>query len=171
MPDYLTPGYRNTDEGRPVWKRPAFLIIAALIVLTVVGAAYFLSGEETDGSSGSGNSDGGHTTDERRRSAGLSRSQTAASSRPSSTSRITTEATVNSVTAATVLLGDNRTGVDVLGFTVHRTPMDQSVDRRSRSPSSWVVIPSNPSASTRGGAAWLAEFGGAVGRGGLYVVR
>lgn len=65
MPDYLTPGYRNTDEGRPVWKRPAFLIIAALIVLAVVGAAYFLNGEETDRSSGSGNSDGGHTTDER----------------------------------------------------------------------------------------------------------
>jgi hypothetical protein len=92
MPDYLTPVYRNTDEGRPVWKRPAFLIIAALIVLAVVGAAYFLNGEETDGSSGSSSSGGGHTTDERRRSAGLSRSQTTASSRPGSTSRITTEA-------------------------------------------------------------------------------
>jgi hypothetical protein len=65
MPDYLTPGYRNTDEGRPVWKRPAFLIIATLIVLAVVGAAYFLNGEETDGSSGSGNNDGGHTANER----------------------------------------------------------------------------------------------------------
>lgn len=66
MPDYLTPGYRNSDEGRPVWKRPAFLIIVVLVVIVlVVGAAFFFSSEEASGSGGSGSSDGGLTADER----------------------------------------------------------------------------------------------------------
>ena len=46
MLDYLTPGYRNSGEGRPVWKRPLFII---LTVLVVVGAAYFFSGDGTSG--------------------------------------------------------------------------------------------------------------------------
>jgi len=55
MPDYLTPGYRDSGEERPVWKRPPFIILAVLTVLTVltvlvvVGAAYFFSGDETSG--------------------------------------------------------------------------------------------------------------------------
>ena len=65
MPDYLTPGYRNSDEGRPVWKRPAFLIIVVLLVIVVVGAAFFFSSEEASGSGGSGSSDVDLTADER----------------------------------------------------------------------------------------------------------
>ena len=49
MPDYLTPGYRNSGEGRPVWKRPLFIILAVLTVLVVVGAAYFFSSDGTSG--------------------------------------------------------------------------------------------------------------------------
>ncbi len=52
MPDYLTPGYRNSGEGRPVWKRPLFIILAVLAVLAVlvvVGAAYFFSSDGTSG--------------------------------------------------------------------------------------------------------------------------
>ena len=49
MPDYLTPGYRNSGEERPVWKRPPFIILAVLTILVVVGAAYFFSGDETSG--------------------------------------------------------------------------------------------------------------------------
>jgi len=49
MPDYLTPGYRNSGEGRPVWKRPVFIILAVLTVLVVVGAAYFFSSDGTSG--------------------------------------------------------------------------------------------------------------------------
>jgi hypothetical protein len=49
MPDYLTPGYRNSGERRPVWKRPLFIILAVLTVL-VVGAAYFFSSDGTSGS-------------------------------------------------------------------------------------------------------------------------
>ena len=48
MPDYLTPGHRNSGEGRPVWKRPLFIILAVLTVL-VVGAAYFFSSDGTGG--------------------------------------------------------------------------------------------------------------------------
>ncbi len=50
MPDYLTPGYRNSGEGRPVWKRPLSIFLAVLTVLTVlvvVGAAYFFSSDGT----------------------------------------------------------------------------------------------------------------------------
>ena len=52
MPDYLTPGHRNSGEGRPVWERPLFIILAVLAVLTVlvVGAAYFFSSDGTSGS-------------------------------------------------------------------------------------------------------------------------
>ena len=49
MPDYLTPGHRNSGEERPVWKRPAFIILAVLTVLVVVGAAYIFSGDKTSG--------------------------------------------------------------------------------------------------------------------------
>jgi hypothetical protein len=49
MPDYLTPGYRNSGEGRPVWKRPPFIILTVLTVLVVVGAAYFFSSDGTSG--------------------------------------------------------------------------------------------------------------------------
>ncbi len=49
MPDYLTPGYRNSGEGRPVWKRPLFITLAVLTVLVVVGAAYFFSSDGTSG--------------------------------------------------------------------------------------------------------------------------
>ncbi len=48
MPDYLTPGHRNSGEGRPVWKRPLFIILAVLTVL-VVGTAYFFSSDGTSG--------------------------------------------------------------------------------------------------------------------------
>jgi len=48
MPDYLTPGHRNSGEERPVWKRPLFIILAVLTVL-VVGAAYFFSNGGTSG--------------------------------------------------------------------------------------------------------------------------
>jgi hypothetical protein len=48
MPDYLTPGHRNSGEGRPVWKRPLFIIPAVLTVL-VVGAVYFFSNDGTSG--------------------------------------------------------------------------------------------------------------------------
>ncbi len=48
MPDYLTPGHRNSGEERPVWKRPLFIILAVLTVL-VVGAAYFFSNDGTSG--------------------------------------------------------------------------------------------------------------------------
>jgi hypothetical protein len=48
MPDYLTPGYRNSDEGPPVWRRPLFIVLAVLTVL-VVGAAYFFSNDGTSG--------------------------------------------------------------------------------------------------------------------------
>ena len=48
MPDYLTPGHRNSGKGRPVWKRPLFIILAVLTVL-VVGAAYFFSSDGTSG--------------------------------------------------------------------------------------------------------------------------
>ena len=65
MPDYLTPGYRNSDEGRPVWKGPAFLIVVVLVVLVVIGAAFFFSSEEASGSGSSGSSDVGLTADER----------------------------------------------------------------------------------------------------------
>jgi uncharacterized protein YpmS len=47
--DYLTPGYRNSGEGRPIWKRPLFIILAVLTVLVVVGAAYFFSSDGTSG--------------------------------------------------------------------------------------------------------------------------
>jgi hypothetical protein len=90
MPDYLTPGYRNSDEGRPVWKRPAYLIIAVVVVLAVVGAAYFFNGEETDGSGGSG-SDGGHTADERTTVSRIESLSNCASAGASSISRMTTE--------------------------------------------------------------------------------
>jgi len=49
MPDYLTPGHRNSDEGRPVWKRPLFIILAVLAVLVVVGAPHLLSSDGTSG--------------------------------------------------------------------------------------------------------------------------
>lgn len=49
MPDYLTPGYRNSDEGRPVRKRPLFIILAVLTGLVVVGAAYLFSSDGTSG--------------------------------------------------------------------------------------------------------------------------
>ena len=49
MSDYLTPGHRNSVEGRPVWKRPLFIILAVLTVLVVVGAAYFFSSDGTSG--------------------------------------------------------------------------------------------------------------------------
>jgi len=49
MPDYLTPGYRNSGEGRPVWKRPLFIILAVLTVLVVVGAVYLFSSDGTSG--------------------------------------------------------------------------------------------------------------------------
>ena len=48
MPDYLTPGHRNSGQGRPVWKRPLFVILAVVTVL-VVGAAYFFSSDGTSG--------------------------------------------------------------------------------------------------------------------------
>ena len=48
MPEYLTPGHRNSSEERPVWKRPLFIILAVLTVL-VVGAAYFFSSDATGG--------------------------------------------------------------------------------------------------------------------------
>jgi hypothetical protein len=48
MPDYLTPGHRNSDERPPVWKRPLFIILAVLTVL-VIGAAYFFSNDGTSG--------------------------------------------------------------------------------------------------------------------------
>jgi hypothetical protein len=49
MPDYLTPGYRNSGEGPPAWKRPLFIILAVLTVLVVVGAAYLFSSDGTSG--------------------------------------------------------------------------------------------------------------------------
>ena len=48
MPDYLTPGHRNSGEGPPAWKRPLFIILAVLTVLVVV-AAYFFSSDRTSG--------------------------------------------------------------------------------------------------------------------------
>ena len=48
MLDYLTPGYRNSDEGPPVWKRPLFIILAVLTVL-VVAAAYWFTSDGTSG--------------------------------------------------------------------------------------------------------------------------
>jgi hypothetical protein len=49
MPDYLTPGYRNSGERRPVWMRPLFIIVVVVTVLVVVGAAYFFSSDGTSG--------------------------------------------------------------------------------------------------------------------------
>ncbi len=63
MPDYLTPGYRNSGEGRPVWKRPLFIIVAVVTVLVVVGAGQFLYRRRDERIGGSGDRGGDLTAD------------------------------------------------------------------------------------------------------------